>query len=57
MFRQGARVYLCGSSRMAIGVKEVCARIYADEKGTSQEEGKEWLQSIGAERFATDIFG
>lgn len=42
---------------MAIGVKEVCARIYADEKGTSQEEGKEWLQSIGAERFATDIFG
>ena len=42
---------------MAIGVKDVCAQIYADEKGTTLEKGKEWVQSIRAERFATDIFG
>jgi ferredoxin-NADP reductase len=57
MFKNGAKVYLCGSGRMASGVKETCARIYADYKGVAVEEGREWMKAVQAERFATDIFG
>ena len=57
MFKNGAKVYLCGSGRMASGVKETCARIYADYKEVELEEGREWMKAVQAERFATDIFG
>lgn len=57
IFKNGAKVYLCGSGRMASGVKEMCARIYADYKEVELEEGREWMKAVQAERFATDIFG
>jgi cytochrome P450/NADPH-cytochrome P450 reductase len=57
MFKNGAKVYLCGSGRMAGGVKETCAQIYADYKEVELEEGREWMKAVQAERFTTDIFG
>lgn len=56
MFKNGAKVYLCGSGRMATGVKETCARVYAEYKGVSMEQAREWLKEMQS-RFATDIFG
>jgi cytochrome P450/NADPH-cytochrome P450 reductase len=57
LFRHGARAYICGSSALAHGVKEVCARIYAEMKVVSEEEAREWLKAVQADRFATDVFG
>ena len=56
MFHNGARVYICGSTPLAKGVKEVCAKIYAEHKSVDISAAEEWMKSIEAERFATDVF-
>ena len=41
---------------MAEGVKKVMVRIWCERKGESEEAGWKWLQGLGKERFATDVF-
>lgn len=59
---RGARCYVCGSSRMAAGVKEVVAEIaYEVSKGMTASMAKcgtpvEWLDSLGQERYVTEVF-
>lgn len=56
IWKDGAKVYICGSPALADGVKETMIRIWAERKGKSNVEGAEWLTSLGRERFATDVF-
>jgi cytochrome P450/NADPH-cytochrome P450 reductase len=56
IFKAGGKVYICGSPALAEGVKDTMVRIWSERKGKSQEEGREWLQRLGKERFATDVF-
>jgi len=56
IFRAGGKVYICGSPALAEGVKNTMVRIWCERKGQSEEAGWKWLQGLGKERFATDIF-
>jgi cytochrome P450/NADPH-cytochrome P450 reductase len=57
LFRQGAKVFICGSKPMALGITAMCEKIYGEITGKSDEESKEWFKSVQADRFATDVFG
>ncbi|PVH97815.1 bifunctional P-450:NADPH-P450 reductase [Periconia macrospinosa] len=57
----GARIYLCGSSKIAKEAKEVLIRIAQGEserrgEKMTDEEAVEWFESQRNERFATDVF-
>ncbi|OLN87311.1 Bifunctional P-450:NADPH-P450 reductase 3 [Colletotrichum chlorophyti] len=62
LWNQGARVYVCGSNKVAEGVKEVLLRAAGeltereDGKSKTREELEEWFNGIRNERFATDVF-
>jgi sulfite reductase alpha subunit-like flavoprotein len=56
IFKNGGKVYICGSPALAEGVKKCMVRIWSERKGKSEEEGLAWLESLGRERFATDVF-
>ena len=56
LFEQGARIYICGSVRLAKECEEIWVRIYCDHMGKNEDEGREWLGSIQSDRFATDVF-
>ncbi|CAI6338586.1 unnamed protein product [Periconia digitata] len=56
-----ARIYICGSSKIAKAAKDVLVRIMQDEsakKGQTMtdEEAMEWFDKHRNERFATDVF-
>jgi cytochrome P450/NADPH-cytochrome P450 reductase len=57
LFRQGAKVFICGSKPMALGITSICEKIYGELNGKTEEESKEWFKSVQADRFATDVFG
>jgi hypothetical protein len=57
LFRQGAKVFICGSKPMALGITAMCEKIYGEITGKGDEESKEWFKSVQADRFATDVFG
>ncbi|KAK1633338.1 cytochrome P450 [Colletotrichum phormii] len=62
LWDQGARVYVCGSNRVAEGVKDVLLRAARekseldDGKPMNDEELEEWFSNIRNERYATDVF-
>ncbi|KAK1975729.1 cytochrome P450 [Colletotrichum cereale] len=62
LWDQGARVYVCGSNRVAEGVKDVLLRAARekseidDGKPMTDEELEEWFNGIRNERYATDVF-
>lgn len=61
LFDQGARAYVCGSSKIGQGVSEVAAKIAieGDEKegkSTSYEEALKWWQDLRGDRYAVDVF-
>jgi cytochrome P450/NADPH-cytochrome P450 reductase len=67
LWHQGAKVYVCGSSDVGEGVKDVCLKIAMDlakekpeimkEPGEpSRERAEKWFESIRNERYATDVF-
>ncbi|KAK1499119.1 cytochrome P450 [Colletotrichum tamarilloi] len=62
LWDQGARVYVCGSNRVAEGVKDVLLRAARekseldDGKPMDDEELEEWFSKIRNERYATDVF-
>jgi cytochrome P450/NADPH-cytochrome P450 reductase len=61
LFREGARAYICGSSRLGKGVADTVARIVGEDKERkgekyTVEEGLRWWESLRGERFAVDVF-
>ncbi|GKT56695.1 bifunctional P-450:NADPH-P450 reductase [Colletotrichum tofieldiae] len=62
LWDQGARVYVCGSNRVAEGVKDIMLKAARekseidDGKPMTEEELEEWFASIRNERYATDVF-
>ncbi|KAK8065181.1 Bifunctional P-450:NADPH-P450 reductase [Apiospora hydei] len=62
LWRQDARFYVCGASRMAQAVKGVLVRIVQTESGRgggpamTEEEAARWFDTHRNERFATDVF-
>ena len=61
LWLKGARIYVCGSGKMAEEVDRRLVQIHVDyteengEKITS-EEGEEWLKNMRNGRFASDVF-
>ncbi|KAK9364698.1 cytochrome P450, partial [Lipomyces kononenkoae] len=62
LWREGARVYVCGSRKVGEGVRQVAMKIMAgldkehESQEMSEEEVEKWFQSIRNERYATDVF-
>ncbi|KAL9111866.1 MAG: hypothetical protein Q9227_003716 [Pyrenula ochraceoflavens] len=62
LFRKGgAKVYICGSGRVAEGVRELCVRLRMErlkEEGRAcgKEEAEEWYKEMRNERFMSDVF-
>lgn len=50
MWKNGARVYICGSRKMAKAVEDVCVKVLRDSG--EGDKGLEWWTS----RFAADVF-
>jgi hypothetical protein len=55
-FKQGSKVYICGSPQLSEGVKQAIASIWSEYEGKTKEEGWEWMRGEGQERIATDVF-
>jgi cytochrome P450/NADPH-cytochrome P450 reductase len=60
-FKQGAKLYVCGSAMLGEGVAATTKRIYleateAHGKELTDEEVDEWFQGIRNDRYASDIF-
>ena len=61
MYDQGAKFYVCGSNKMANGVKDMCLKIAREEfandgEPMSEDESVQWFDSMRSERYATDVF-
>ncbi|KAG4255585.1 cytochrome P450 [Fusarium proliferatum] len=61
LWNKDARIFVCGSNRMANSVKDALLQIVAEESGKhgepmSEEETAAWFESIRNERYATDVF-
>jgi len=61
LFDAGAKVFVCGSSKLGEGVREVVEKVYAETtekrgKSKTKEEVKEWFEGIRNERYAVDVF-
>lgn len=58
LFKEGAKVFLCGSaSKLAKSTNETLEKIVVEARGCSADEAKEWLQQQKVDRYVTDIFG
>nr|BAL05159.1 cytochrome P450 [Phanerodontia chrysosporium] len=53
---QGAKLYLCGSAKMATGVKDKLVHVVRDATGVDEASASEKFNEMMADRFATDIF-
>merc|ERR1711939_149242 len=61
LFDEGARAYICGSSSLGKGVREVAAKMAVEgarKKGkeVSYEQGLNWWEGLRGERYAVDVF-
>ena len=60
-YHSGAKVFICGSGKVADGVKEASMRIYRDAmsedgKSVTEQEAEKWFLSMRNERFMSDVF-
>lgn len=62
LWEKGARVYVCGSRALEVGVSGVFKKLYVErvkevaDKEIGEEKAEEWLAGIRNVRFATDVF-
>ena len=61
LFKSGAKVFICGSGRVADGVKDASVKMYMqavekEGKTTTKEEAEKWFDALRNERFMSDIF-
>lgn len=60
-FGSGAKVFMCGSGKVADGVKAASVKMYMqanEEEGTpkTEEEAEKWFHAMRNERFMSDVF-
>jgi cytochrome P450/NADPH-cytochrome P450 reductase len=58
LWRDGAKVFMCGSSGVAESVREMVVKIKkeTDPDEPSEEEARAWFQSLRNIRYVTDVF-
>lgn len=61
LFQSGAKVFMCGSGKVADGVKAASAKMYLqahEEEGKpkTEKEAEEWFNAMRNERFMSDVF-
>jgi len=58
LFREGAKIFLCGSaSKLAKSANEVIQKIWLEKHpGKTEQDAFEWLQKQREERYVTDVF-
>ena len=61
LFQTGAKVFMCGSGKVADGVKDASVKMYMqanEEAGTPKttEEAEDWFSALRNERFMSDVF-
>lgn len=61
LFESGAKVFICGSGRVADGVKDASVKMYMqavekEGKTTTKEEAEKLFDALRNERFMSDIF-
>ncbi|KAH6988168.1 cytochrome P450 [Ilyonectria sp. MPI-CAGE-AT-0026] len=61
LWQKDARIFVCGSNKMASDVKDVIFRIIMEQSGKpgdsiSEEATAAWFESVRNERYATDVF-
>jgi cytochrome P450/NADPH-cytochrome P450 reductase len=66
LWKDGAKVYVCGAKRVAEGVKDVFVRIKLEEEerkkkeeggeGMEEEAAREWFESLRNIRYVADVF-
>lgn len=60
-FRSGAKVFMCGSGKVADGVKDASMKMYMhasekEGKPKTEEEAEKWFNALRNERFMSDVF-
>lgn len=60
-FRSGAKVFICGSGKVADGVKDASMKMFMqahEEEGMpkTKEEPEKWFNGLRNERFMSDVF-
>ncbi|KAL9134513.1 MAG: hypothetical protein Q9175_004304 [Cornicularia normoerica] len=60
-FQSGAKVFMCGSVKVADGVKAASVKMYMqanEEEGKpkTEQEAEEWFNAMRNERFMSDVF-
>lgn len=62
LYHEGAQMYMCGSGKVADGVRETTMKMMKVKKGEdehreiSDQEADEWFSSLRNERFMSDVF-
>ena len=61
LFDKGAKVFVCGSGKVADGVREASKKMFRERQegeGTpkSEEEAGQWFAALRNERFVSDVF-
>lgn len=57
MFRNGGRIYVCGSaSRLGRSSAQMCKQIWREKTGESELEADLWLEKIKAVRYVSDVY-
>ena len=61
LFHKGAKVFVCGSGRVAEGVKDASVKMFmqsSEESGEpkSKEEAETFFNGLRNERFMSDVF-
>lgn len=57
LFDNGAKIYICGSGRVANGVKDTVINSWMERHPQkSREEADDWFTGLRNERFTSDIF-
>lgn len=58
VWQQGAKVFVCGSSRVGEAVKEAILKIRKDsgQGADDDEKDREWFEGLRNIRYVTDIF-
>lgn len=57
LWKQGAKVYVCGSRGVSESVKEAIIKIRMEVDDSTDEEGtREWFEGLRNIRYVTDVF-
>jgi cytochrome P450/NADPH-cytochrome P450 reductase len=57
LWREGAKIFVCGSSKVADGVKDALVQIIVEEQaGMTKEMAEKWFEEQRNERYAVDVF-